>query len=129
MFYAQFLLSKKAPLGVVWTAGHSMKRLRKEQLQSTDISAAVEEILGDKFREMEHRILAFLLLGIVRIFSKKVEYLFECSQGLVKRLCSFEIVKLDQRVVPVPAKPRNSVSVPCRFSLDSCDVEHQEICG
>lgn len=45
MFYSQLLLSKKGPLGTIWIAAHCHKRLKKEQVQQTDIASSVGEFL------------------------------------------------------------------------------------
>lgn len=41
MFYSQLLLSKKGPLGTIWIAAHCYKRLKKEQVQQTNITSSV----------------------------------------------------------------------------------------
>jgi hypothetical protein len=41
MFYSQFILAKKGPLGKVWLAAHLDKRLTKNQIFQTDIKASV----------------------------------------------------------------------------------------
>lgn len=41
MFNTQRLLWKKGALGSIWTAAHSAKRLKKEQVFLTDISSSV----------------------------------------------------------------------------------------
>lgn len=41
MFYSQLLLSKKGALGIVWMAAHCHNRLKKDQVQQTNISSSV----------------------------------------------------------------------------------------
>lgn len=41
MFYSQLLLSKKGPLGTIWIAAHCHKRLKKDQVQQTNIVSSV----------------------------------------------------------------------------------------
>ncbi|CAA6663967.1 unnamed protein product [Spirodela intermedia] len=83
MFYSQSLLSRKGPLGNIWVAAHCYKRLRREQVTGTNISSTVDTIIPDV--ELSYRVLAHLLLGVVRIFSKKVDYLFhDCNDVLIK---------------------------------------------
>ncbi len=41
MFYSQFVLAKKGPLGKVWLAAHWDRKLTKAQIISTDISKSV----------------------------------------------------------------------------------------
>ncbi|CAL5349019.1 unnamed protein product [Camellia sinensis] len=69
MFYSHCFLSRKGPLGTIWVAAHCLKRVKKHQVAQINISSSV----------------GHLLLGVVRIYSKKVEYLFhDCRKVLVK---------------------------------------------
>lgn len=82
MFYSKKMLSKKGPLGTVWVAGVcGVAALTRDQVLRTNVVASVDKILPDV--ETTYRILGLLLLGVVRIYSKKVEYLYsECDQLL-----------------------------------------------
>uniref|UniRef100_A0ACD5URW7 Uncharacterized protein n=1 Tax=Avena sativa TaxID=4498 RepID=A0ACD5URW7_AVESA len=82
MFYSKSMLSRKGPLRNVWVAGVcGVAKLTKDQVLRTNVAASVDKILPDV--ETAYRILGLLLLGVVRIYSKKVEYLHdECDQLL-----------------------------------------------
>lgn len=43
MFYSQFILAKKGPLGTIWIAAHLERKLRKNQVADTDIGVSVGE--------------------------------------------------------------------------------------
>ena len=45
MFYSQFLLSRKGPLGVIWIAAHLEGKLRKKHITDTDIAESVGKYL------------------------------------------------------------------------------------
>ena len=45
MFYSQFILAKKGPLGTIWIAAHLERKLRKNQVADTDIGVSVGESL------------------------------------------------------------------------------------
>lgn len=45
MFYSQFILAKKGPLGTIWIAAHLERKLRKNQVADTDIGVSVGKIL------------------------------------------------------------------------------------
>lgn len=123
MFYSQLLLSKKGALGIIWMAAHCHKRLKKDQIQQTNISSSVDKILDDEVHIVTHRILAFLLLGIVRIYSKKVEYLFHDCREVLNRLCSFKTGKRSRREsIEVPQRHYHSITLPKRFELDTFDL-------
>lgn len=44
MFYSQFILAKKGPLGTIWIAAHLERKLRKNQVADTDIGFSVGNI-------------------------------------------------------------------------------------
>uniref|UniRef100_A0A914XUI3 Rad21/Rec8-like protein N-terminal domain-containing protein n=1 Tax=Panagrolaimus superbus TaxID=310955 RepID=A0A914XUI3_9BILA len=84
MFYAQFVLSKKGPLAKIWLAAHWEKKLSKAQVFETNVSEAVDEILKPKVK-MALRTTGHLLLGIVRIYSRRANYLLEdCENASLK---------------------------------------------
>jgi frataxin-like iron-binding protein CyaY len=41
MFYSQYILAKRGPLGTIWIAAHLDRRLRKNQIAETDIVNSV----------------------------------------------------------------------------------------
>lgn len=44
MFYSQFILAKKGPLGTIWIAAHLERKLRKNQVADTDIGVSVGKV-------------------------------------------------------------------------------------
>lgn len=45
MFYSQFILAKKGPLGTIWIAAHLERKLRKNQVADTDIGVSVGQFV------------------------------------------------------------------------------------
>jgi len=90
MFYSQIILAKKGPLGKVWLAAHwGDKKLGRPQIFSTDISASVESIVNPAV-PLALRVSGHLLLGVVRIYSRKVRYLMhDCHEAMVKIKMAF----------------------------------------
>lgn len=89
MFYSQLVLAKKGPLGKLWLAAHWDKKLSKQQIFSADISSSVDSIANPQV-PLALRVSGHLLLGVVRIYSRKVTYLFsDCSEALVKIKLAF----------------------------------------
>ncbi|CAO2035557.1 unnamed protein product [Urochloa humidicola] len=90
---SQALLSKKGPLRPVWVAAFCRESaLTRDQVARTDIIASVDKILSDVqgAHPIPRRIVAQLLFGIVRIYSKKVHYLYcDCEEvrSLLLRPC------------------------------------------
>ncbi|TVU15462.1 hypothetical protein EJB05_38983 [Eragrostis curvula] len=80
MSCSKWLLNKKGPLATVWVAAfRRVEALTRDEVASTDIVASVDKILNDV--ESPQRILALLLLGIVKIYSRKVEYIYlDCNK-------------------------------------------------
>nr|BAJ91663.1 predicted protein [Hordeum vulgare subsp. vulgare] len=152
MFYSKKMLSRKGPLGAVWVAGVcGVAALTRDQVLRTDVASSVDKILPDV--ETTYRILGLLMLGIVRIHSKKVDYLcydsnqfFESTvraKKVLKRgkkgVCAKRLV-LDQEdtrrakrvaVVQVPEVDELAdlppiFTIPKRFELDCFDLQIAE---
>ncbi|KAI3414164.1 hypothetical protein GPALN_011622 [Globodera pallida] len=91
MFYAQFVLSKKGPLAKIWLAAHWEKKLSKAQIYETNVQDAVEEIMQPKVK-LSLRTTGHLLLGIVRIYSKKAHYVMtDCNEAFLKLKMAFKV--------------------------------------
>lgn len=90
MFYSQIILAKKGPLGKVWLAAHwGDKKLARPQIFNTDIEASVESIVHPQV-PLALRVSGHLLLGVVRIYSRKVKYLMQdCQEAMVKIKMAF----------------------------------------
>lgn len=89
MFYAHFVLAKKGPLARIWLAAHWDKKLTKAHVFETNIESSVEGILQPKVK-MALRTSGHLLLGIVRIYSRKAKYLLaDCNEAFIKIKMAF----------------------------------------
>ncbi|CAN0042914.1 unnamed protein product [Laminaria digitata] len=89
MFYSQIILAKKGPLGKIWIAAHWDKKLNKAQIFQTNINTSVDNILQPTV-PLALRVSGHLLLGLVRIYSRKVKYLMsDASEALVKIQMAF----------------------------------------
>lgn len=84
MFYSQVILAKKGPLAKIWLAAHWNSKITKQQIFSTDITDAVENILHPSV-PLALRVSGHLMLGVVRIYSRKVKYLMtDCTEAMWK---------------------------------------------
>lgn len=90
MFYSQIILAKKGPLGKVWLAAHwGDKKLARPQIFATDIAASVDNIVHPAV-PLALRVSGHLLLGVVRIYSRKVKYLMhDCHEAMIKIKMAF----------------------------------------
>ena len=91
MFYSQIILAKKGPLGKIWLAAHwGDKKITRPQIFSTDISQSVDTIVNPTV-PLALRVSGHLLLGVVRIYSRKVKYLMhDCHEAMVKIKMAFK---------------------------------------
>ncbi|KAF9601186.1 hypothetical protein IFM89_017371 [Coptis chinensis] len=119
MFYSQCLLSKKGTLKSIWVAAYFHKKLKKQQVADTHIPSSVDMIILNEV-SVTYRVLGYLLLGVVRIFSKKVEYLYhDCSEVLTKIKTYTPLHKPKEGMCASYA----SITIPERFELDGFDLE------
>ncbi|XP_039027425.1 sister chromatid cohesion 1 protein 4-like isoform X2 [Hibiscus syriacus] len=126
MFYSQFILAKKGPLGTIWIAAHLERKLRKNQVADTDIGVSVDSILFPDV-PIALRLSSHLLLGVVRIYSRKVNYLFDdCREALLKIKQAFRSTAVDLPPEESTA-PYHSITLPETFDLDDFELPDNEI--
>ncbi|CAH2085643.1 unnamed protein product [Euphydryas editha] len=132
MFYAHFVLAKKGPLAKIWLAAHWDKKLTKAHVFETNIEKSVDGILKPKVK-MALRTSGHLLLGVVRIYSRKAKYLLQdCNEAFVKIKMAFR-----PGMVDLPEEHReaamNAITLPEVFhdfdtampELNEVDIEVQ----
>ncbi|GFP90083.1 sister chromatid cohesion 1 protein 4 [Phtheirospermum japonicum] len=126
MFYSQFILAKKGPLGTIWIAAHLERKLRKNQVADTDIGVSVDSILSPDV-PIALRLSSHLLLGVARIYSRKVNYLFDdCSETLLNVKQAFRSAAVD--LPPEESKaPYHSITLPETFDLDDFELPDKDI--
>ncbi|XVF22992.1 hypothetical protein REPUB_Repub12eG0218600 [Reevesia pubescens] len=122
MFYSQTFVGRKGPLGTVWCAAHLHHRLKKSHYTATDIPSTVDYIMFPEV-PIALRMSGHLLLGVVRIYSKKVDYLFhDCNIlliGLRKVFASTQVnLPEDARQAPVQA-----ITLPQTLDLDAMELD------
>jgi hypothetical protein len=85
MFYSESLLAKTGPLARVWLASNLERKLTKQNVLQSDLENNVKDIIGQGQAPMALRLSGQLLLGVVRIYSRKARYLLDdCSEALTK---------------------------------------------
>lgn len=88
-FHYDFILSKRGSLAKVWLAAHWEKKLSKVQICETNVQSLVYDILHPKI-PIALRTSSHLLVGLVRIYSRKAKYLLkDCSETLVNIKVAF----------------------------------------
>ncbi|XP_006645171.1 sister chromatid cohesion 1 protein 4 [Oryza brachyantha] len=128
MFYSQFILAKKGPLGTIWIAAHLERKLRKNQVADTDIGVSVDSIIFPEV-PIALRLSSHLMLGVVRIYSRKVNYLFhDCSEALLKIKQAFRSTAVDLPPEESTA-PYHSITLPETFHLDDFELPEDAFQG
>lgn len=96
MFYSETLLAKNGPLARVWLASNMERQLSKQNIISEKLETKVKAIIGTNQAPMALRMSGQLLLGVVRIYSRKARYLLDdCSEALVKIKMAFRPGNVD----------------------------------
>ena len=85
MFYSETLLSKTGPLARVWLSANLERKLSKNHILQANVKDSVEAIVTPNQAPMALRLSGQLLLGVVRIYSRKARYLLDdCNEALIK---------------------------------------------
>ncbi|KAL2817418.1 Rec8 like protein-domain-containing protein [Aspergillus granulosus] len=92
MFYSETLLSKTGPLARVWLSANLERKLSKSHILQSDIESSVSAIVDQGQAPMALRLSGQLLLGVVRIYSRKARYLLDdCNEALMKIKMAFRL--------------------------------------
>lgn len=86
MFYSDTLLRTTGPLSRVWLAANMERKLSKAHILQSNLRHSVEQIIQpSEEAPLALRLSGQLLLGVVRIYSRKARYLLEdCNEALMK---------------------------------------------
>lgn len=94
MFYSETLLSKTGPLARVWLSANLERKLSKNHILQASVKDSVDAIVTPNQAPMALRLSGQLLLGVVRIYSRKARYLLDdCNEALmkIKMVCIFRM--------------------------------------
>ncbi|KAI9596512.1 Rec8 like protein-domain-containing protein [Syncephalis fuscata] len=96
MVYYDATIVRKGPLARVWLAAHWERKMSKTQYIQVDIRNSVGAIIGEDQPPLALRFSGQLLLGVVKIYSRKARYLLEdCGDALVKLKMAFQTGLVD----------------------------------
>ena len=85
MFYSETLLLKTGPLAKIWLSANLERKLTKVNVLQASVKDTVEYIQRPNQAPMALRLSGQLLLGVVRIYSRKANYLLDdCNEALIK---------------------------------------------
>ncbi|TQS37163.1 hypothetical protein Golomagni_02371 [Golovinomyces magnicellulatus] len=90
MFYSETLLSKTGPLARVWLSANIERKLSKNHVLQTNVKDSVDAIVMPNQAPLALRLSGQLLLGVVRIYRRKANYLLDdCNEALIKIKMAF----------------------------------------
>ena len=85
MFFSETLLSKTGPLSKIWLSANTERKLSKTHILQSNLPDSIEAIIVPNQAPMALRLSGQLLLGVVRIYSRKTRYLLDdCNEALLK---------------------------------------------
>lgn len=85
MFYSETLLSKTGPLASVWLSANLERKVSKTLVLQSNIESSVNVIVDTTQAPIALRLSGQLLLGVVRIYSRKARYLLDdCNEAIIK---------------------------------------------
>ncbi|XP_062283119.1 double-strand-break repair protein rad21-like protein 1 [Scomber scombrus] len=141
MFFTQLFTSKRGPLAKIWLAAHWEKKLTKAQVFDCNLETTIRDIISPKMK-IGLRTSGHLLLGVVRIYSRKAKYLLaDCSDALVQIKVAFRPGQTDMPVEGLEATVKaitliedftdfdtqlpdpSNIDVTDHFSLNQCRSE------
>ncbi|KAI1486959.1 Rec8 like protein-domain-containing protein [Biscogniauxia mediterranea] len=90
MFYSETLLQKTGPLARVWLSANLERKLSKTHILQSNLPDSIDAIITPNQAPMALRLSGQLLLGVVRIYSRKARYLLDdCNEALLKIKMAF----------------------------------------
>ncbi|KAI2104906.1 sister chromatid cohesion protein 1 [Ophidiomyces ophidiicola] len=106
MFYSETLLSKTGPLARVWLSANLERKLSKAHILQSDIESSVHAIVDQGQAPMALQLSGQLLLGVVRIYSRKTRYLLDdCNEALMKIKMAFRLTNNNDLPATVQLPP------------------------
>ncbi|CAI4216616.1 unnamed protein product [Parascedosporium putredinis] len=124
MFYSETLLQKSGPLARVWLSANLERKLSKTHILQSDLGESIEAILMPSQAPMALRLSGQLLLGVVRIYSRKTRYLLDdCNEALMKIKMAFRSSGNNDMAPTLNASNREALLLPDRITpYDNLDI-------
>ncbi|SPN97067.1 related to double-strand-break repair protein rad21 [Cephalotrichum gorgonifer] len=113
MFYSETLLQKTGPLARVWLSANLERKLSKTHILQSDLGESIEAIITPSQAPMALRLSGQLLLGVVRIYSRKARYLLDdCNEALMKIKMAFRSSGNNDMATSLNASHREALLLP-----------------
>ncbi|KAI7893229.1 Rec8 like protein-domain-containing protein [Mucor mucedo] len=116
------LRTSQGPLARVWLASHWERKISKSQFLQTNLEKTIDAITTNQQSEpIALRLSGQLLLGVVRIYSRKTRYLLEdCNEALVKIKLAFK--KGDVNMPDIHQSVANANTITLQDKLTEFDI-------
>jgi len=134
MFYSETLLQKTGPLARVWLSANLERKLSKTHILQSNLSDSVDAIITPNQAPMALRLSGQLLLGVVRIYSRKARYLLDdCNEALLKIKMAFRttgnndlpenlgIANREALMIPDRITPADNLNMLPAFTMPNAD--------
>ncbi|KAF3762325.1 hypothetical protein M406DRAFT_352700 [Cryphonectria parasitica EP155] len=124
MFYSEELFQKTGPLARIWLSANLERKLSKQSILQSNLSESVEQIITPNQAPMALRMTGQLLLGVVRIYSRKARYLLDdCNEALLKIKMAFRSSGNNDMPANLQLPNRESLLLPDRITpYDNLDL-------
>ncbi|XP_072537174.1 double-strand-break repair protein rad21-like protein 1 [Salminus brasiliensis] len=141
MFFTQLFTSKRGTLARIWLAAHWEKKITKAHVFECNLEITIKDIISPQVA-IGLRTSGHLLLGVVRIYSRKAKYLLaDCNDAVVKIKVAFRPGQTDLpdegmeamfKAITLPEEfpdfdsqlpDLNTIDVVDHFSLNQCRTE------
>ncbi|KAJ1327469.1 cohesin complex subunit SCC1 [Microdochium nivale] len=134
MFYSETLLQKTGPLARVWLSANLERKLSKTHILQSNLPDSVDAIITPNQAPMALRLSGQLLLGVVRIYSRKARYLLDdCNEALLKIKMAFRttgnndlpenlgIANREALMIPDRITPADNLNLLPAFTMPNAD--------
>ncbi|KAK3382333.1 Rec8 like protein-domain-containing protein [Lasiosphaeria ovina] len=124
MFWSGTLLSATGPLAKAWLSANQERKVSKMQILQHNLQDSVDAIITPNDAPLALRLSGQLLLGVVRIYSRKARYLLDdCNEALMKIKMAFRSTGNHDIPVNLHVQNKESLMLPDRITpYDNIDL-------
>ncbi|KAK3986677.1 cohesin subunit rad21 [Cladorrhinum sp. PSN332] len=125
MFWSGTLLSATGPLAKAWLSANQERKVSKVQILQHNLQDSVDAIITpNNDAPLALRLSGQLLLGVVRIYSRKARYLLDdCNEALMKIKMAFRSTGNHDIPANLHVQNKESLMLPDRISMyDNLDL-------
>ncbi|KAK0657202.1 Rec8 like protein-domain-containing protein [Cercophora newfieldiana] len=124
MFWSGTLLSATGPLAKAWLSANQERKVSKVQILQHNLQDSVDAIIAPNDAPLALRLSGQLLLGVVRIYSRKARYLLDdCNEALIKIKMAFRSTTNHDQPTNLHIQNKESLMLPDRITpYDNLDL-------